>query len=213
MSFNSFTITRNNETIPYIDSNVEVGYFGTLGYVNNSTWNSMPITFLTNNGVAYGSSDGYGITFKNSGIYRLTLGLSPNASGNGGALNGIYFCFGTTKLVESTNNNNTLSNSTIYMNSYSNVVTSKPGIITWNVSSYSNGNSTPGNYSYDPNGIHYLFYSKANNDGYQYPGILSSILTITTNAEQTIYFNIGCNNGLDMGNSYFTLEMISSINV
>jgi hypothetical protein len=208
MSFNSYTFNRNNQTIPYSDSNVEVGYYGGVGYVSN--WYSMPVAFITNNGIA-STFDGYGIIFANAGIYRLTLGLTPFTTGGANDPNTISFCFGTIALGGSSNNTNTLSTAGAGMQSYNNNNTAKPGLITWNVSSYSSGNSTSGTYVYDQNGLHYEFYSKAFGDGEQYPGILSSILTVTANAGQSIYFNIKCNNGLTMLNSYFTLEMISSV--
>jgi transketolase N-terminal domain/subunit len=56
------------------------------------------------------------------------------------------------------------------------------------------------------------YYGKVNNSGVFYPGICTTQITFTSPTQgQPINFNIACNvGGLNLGNSFFTLQMISS---
>ena len=212
---------------PYVNSSTEFGYFGNLGSVISCY--SMPTFLSTNNGIA--TVDASGLHILNAGIYTLKVSIDCSSTSMNVVDDAIiYFNFGTSKLpgvayesVYGSFGGSQLnkmfsfgSNSTLY-----------PGIIAWLTNSNTQGpNPTASKYLVNNNNqLLWGYYCNNNstgtngNNGPLQPGVCTTKITFIINQPTTIYFNIGCvyvNNlstafNLTMGNSYFTLDLISNI--
>ena len=219
--FNNFRVndlTSPQNTQPYVNSTVELGYFdnGFAGTTSPTYWTSMPTVLLTNNGIAIAAADNTGVnteglSIKSAGVYKLNLTVYITSGGNGGAFNAINFNFGSQALSQP-DLFASFGGSQVagQMLSYSNTNTNYPGIISWNVDSYSSGNNGVSGFSLSNNQLRYSYFSKVNNTGLIYPGICTTEITFVLNAPTIIFFIVQCDNAIQMGRSYFTLELITT---
>ena len=200
-------------SISYVDSTIELGYFKATSVTNLY---SLSPNLNTNHGIATASNQALIIT--NPGVYTINLSLALTSGGHGGDGNTIFYNFGTQALnnvaLDSIEGSFGGLGTTTQLYNYGATNTSSPGIINWTTTNYSTGNGANGNY--DDFAIHNnqlvaVIYSKVNNSGGVYTGICTTQLTFTVNkASQSIYLNVQCGNQITLGNSYFTLQMISS---
>jgi hypothetical protein len=229
--YNNF-IVNNVATIPvqqpYVNSNVEVGYFSpTTTPIAN--WYSMNTSLLTTNGIAIqGSSTNSiaGLNILNAGIYKINLSFFPLSSTS----NNVYpisFNFGTTRQV-----NNPISNPVNAFggkgvstgNGYgmytfdNNYNCTYPGIISWLANGYQIISSPftpsqPSNFAISAGELHYDFKAIGySGTGDLYSSCCTTQITFILNEETTIYFNVSAGyTGVLMSNCYFTLELISYI--
>jgi hypothetical protein len=227
-TFNSYQITRNGQTLPYVNSLVEIGYFGNSSEaLGGYLWQSLPITFITNNALATVSGT-RGLNITNPGIYKLNVSLNFVKTPANGNQTTFYICFGTNELNNTSELSGTLGGTPGYGNNYtydsSNNAT-HPGILSWIVNAFNPGtlvavpNSlfkvNPSRFGTGNNGtsntpLIYNFYASTSGQNTT-PAIFSSELIITINAATTIYLNVSTDFGnFTINKSYFTLELISS---
>lgn len=194
-----------NSQINYLDSMIEVGYFAATSGIGGGFY-AVPPILSTNNGIATVSNDTLILT--NAGVYTLNLSLAFISANTGGNVNTVTYYFGGSGYINFGSTGQPLFN-------YGGNNTSTPGIINWASTHMCSANT--GNVNTDifvlSNG--YLvcnYYGKVNNSGVFYPGICTTQITFTSPTQgQPINFNIACNvGGLNLGNSFFTLQMISS---
>jgi hypothetical protein len=214
--YNNFTVRDlSNVLQPYVNSCTEFGYFsgGNLGTIPTNKWYSLPAVLNTNNGIA--TRDASGLIL-NPGIYSINLSLFPTITQDGSC--NISFNFGTTYL----SNISTTSLAGAFggvcptgmftydpfYNPYS------PGIITWVADGYSSANSTFNNFikNSTTNELSYNYYNAGYLNGPLYSGICTTEIKFILDSSATIYFNVSTNSntGITMGNSCFTLELIST---
>jgi hypothetical protein len=233
-TFNSYQITRNSQTQPYVNSLSEIGYFGNPSVQNTADpyyWISVPITLSTNNGLATVSGTS-GLNITNPGIYRLTVSLNfINTPASGNQIT-FFICFGTNQLTNTTLLSGTLGGTPGYGNNYTYSVNNPtyPGILSWIVNAFSPDTVTigikentsasifnlnpsrfgTGNNATSGTPLLYNFYASTSGSSTA-PAICSSELIITINAATTIYLNVSTDKGkFTIDRSYFTLQLISS---
>lgn len=196
---------QTNNPINYLDSMVEVGYFLATGGIGSGFY-AVPPSLSTTNGIATVSNDSLILT--NAGIYTLNLSLAFISANSGGNFNTVSYYFGGTSYVNLGSTGQPLFN-------YGGNNTSTPGIINWASTHMSTGNSanaTQNIFVSINSSLACNYYGKTFNNGGFYPGICTTQITFTSpNPGQAINFNIACGvGGLNLGNSFFTLQMISS---
>ncbi len=228
-TFDSYQITRNSQTQPYVNSLVEIGYFGNTSYTTLTQyyWQSVPIAFQTNNGLATVSGTS-GLRILNPGIYKLTVSLNFVNTPASGNQTTFFICFGTNQLTDTSALTGTLGGTPGYGNNYtydgSNNST-HPGILSWIVNAFNPGTLVPiqsslftlnpsrfgtGNNFTSNTPLLYYFYASTSGSSTT-PAICSSELMITVNAATTIYLNVSTDFGnFTINKSYFTLQLISS---
>ena len=215
--YNNLTVRDlSNVEQPYVNSTTEFGYFrgGSLGTIANGLWQSLPTTLKTNNGIA--NVDASGGLILQPGIYKINISLFPTTTQDGSS--NISFNFGTRYL----SNISTSSSATAFggpcstgmftydpfNNPYS------PGIISWVADGYNSGTNTISNFVKNPttNELSYNYYNSGYSDGTLYGGNCTTEITFVIDSSETIYFNVSTSSvtGVIMGNSFFTLEFISS---
>jgi hypothetical protein len=215
---------------PYVNSTTEFGYFGNLGYIGNYDWYSMPTVLLTNNGIA--TVDASGLHILQAGIYTLNLSVDCVKAAPIPGNEAIYFNFGTNYLYLTNPANLSGSFGLIHttgMLSFGSNATSYPGIISCLTNAISGTNTFASRYLDPASGsqqipvttrmdnqlVYYYVYNNNTTAGGAAvpmpPGICTTEITFIINQPTTIYFNIGGNAYLQMGTSYFTLELISII--
>jgi photosystem II stability/assembly factor-like uncharacterized protein len=216
--YNNFIVNDLADTPvaqPYVNSNVEVGYFYSPSAIGG--WYSMNTVVSTTNGIAtLGTSMSgiAGLKILNAGIYKIHLSFFPLSAASDGS--DIKFNFGTTRQVNNptTNKVNAFGGSNNYgMYTFDNNYNNRyPGIISWLANGYQIGSTNAGfaksagelNFTYGVFGYP--------NNGDLYSGCCSTQITFILNGETTIYFNVSAtSSGTTMSNCYFTLELISSI--
>jgi hypothetical protein len=210
--YNSYSvIDLSGVQEPYVNSSVEFGYFGNLGYVSNANYYSMPTHLLTNNGVANVDVSN-GLHLLNSGIYKLNLSIDCSSTSISTTDGTIYFNFGTIQLSNTSPTSITGSfggSHTSRMYSYGSNSTSYPGIISWVTEAYTAGtNSTLSQNSNSNNELVYNYSYNSNGAGVILQGICTTEITFVISQPTTIFFNIGGSLNLTMGNSYFTLQLM-----
>jgi hypothetical protein len=217
--YNNLTIIDlSNVQQPYINSCTEFGYFnGTnLGIIPKDRWYSLPAVLNTRNGIA--RVDASGVILQ-AGIYKINLSLFPTSTQDGSS--NITFNFGTRYLFNEPSAN--------IVNAFGGVEPTgmftydpsnnpySPGIISWVADGYNSGNSTIDNFVKNPitNELSYNYfnagYPPANNNAL-YSSIFTTKMSFVLDSSATIYFNVSTNSntGVTMGNSCFTLSLISS---
>jgi hypothetical protein len=197
---------------PYVNSCREFGYFGNLGDITDGSYNSMPTHLLTNNGVATVDASN-GLHLLNSGVYKLNLSIDCSTT-NIVATNGtIYFNFGTIQLSNTSPTSITGSFGAINdrkVFSFGSNAISYPGIISWITNAYTAGTNAISKHSISNNQLVYNYNFNTDASGNFKQGICTTEIIFVINKPTTIFFNIGSNSHLTMGNSYFTLQLICS---
>jgi hypothetical protein len=227
-TFNSYQITRNSQTQPYVNSLVEIGYFGNTSYttLTDYYWQSVPITFETTNALA--DASGNGLRILNPGIYKLTVSLNFVNTPAGGQQTTFFICFGTTQLNNASALSGALGGTPGHGSNYtydsSNNAT-HPGILSWIINAFNPGTLVPIQFSLftlnpsrfgtendGTSGVPLIYNFYASTSGSQTtPAICSSELMITVNAATAIYLNVATDFGnFTINKSYFTLQLISS---
>ena len=212
---------------PYVNSNVEVGYFRSPITSAIGGWYSMNTVVSTTNGIAtlgtgntVGGNTIYGLKILNAGIYKIHLSLFPvNGSSRGFQMK---INFGTVL-----QNNNPTSNTVnafggkgnsnnlgygmyTFDNNYNYTY---PGIISWLGNGYNNVNTTNSGFTIAAGELNFSYNADASSgSGLIFAGICTTQITFILNGDRTIYLNVSASeSGVVMGNCYFTLELISSI--
>jgi photosystem II stability/assembly factor-like uncharacterized protein len=216
--YNNFTVRDlSNVLQPYVNSLQEFGYFsgGNLGTIANGLWRSLPAVLNTNNGIA--TRDASGGLILQAGIYKINLSLFPTTTQIGRS--NISFNFGTRYLVNdpSTNIVNAFGGvQPIGMFTYdpSNNPYS-PGIISWVANGYDSSNNTISTFIKNPitSELSYNYFNAGYpNGGALYSGIFTTKMSFILDSSASIYFNVSTNSttGVTMGNSFFTLNLIST---
>jgi hypothetical protein len=227
--FQTYNVMIDGSSNPYINSFVEVGNF--QGSADGGDFNSLSVTKNTNAGLVSVNSDGCGLTFNYTGIYRLstTINFNTNTT-NSGDLNH-YFAFGTQQLINKQwdkNNNLPQPDDTFYFYGGVNGVgsrgyggtnnTTTPGIINWTFSPYSSGNNETGTFYINSNGsggfnygMYATFYANINTDNDYYPFICQTSILLAMNQNDALYLNISANSGTTTTNNCpWVLELLST---
>jgi hypothetical protein len=228
-TFNSYQVTRNGQSLPYVNSLVEIGYFGDPSSnlsPGDYMWISVPITITTTNGLATVSGTS-GLSITTGGIYKLKLSINlikTNSTANN--QNTLFFAFGTSQITSPNPPTGLLGGTGLYGVPYTYCTKNptRPGILSWTANSMSTGtlasasgfpivpnrfgstnNSVTGGY------LIYYFYGSTDSVGNSTPAFCSTELLFTISGQSVIYLNVSCDFGtFIIDKSYFTLELISS---
>ena len=210
--------TTSTDTVSYLDSTILSGYYAGTSSINGNWLSLTPyITTNINNALATTSYSALNILYP--GIYELNVSLNFISGSDGTDPNTSSFFFSTSQqLYNSSNAYDGFGGTNVQTYNCGGSNQSNPGILNWSSSLYNTGNTANG--SQDTFGISNNFlvcnyYGKVGSTGLFYPGISTTKMTFTVNdlpVNDTlpIYFNLKINNSCTIGDSYFTLKMISS---